>query len=33
MLSVLYGLTPQEAMYVRGITSMTPEQQAAAFGR
>ena len=32
MLSVLYGLTPKEAMYVRGITSMTPEQIAAAFG-
>jgi hypothetical protein len=31
MLSVLYGLSPQEAVYVRGVTSMTPEQLAAAF--
>jgi hypothetical protein len=31
--SVLYGLTPQEAIYVRGITSMSTRQQAAAFGR
>ncbi len=33
ILSVLYGLTPKEAMYVQGITSMSTKQQAAAFGR
>jgi hypothetical protein len=31
--SALYGVTPREAQYVTGITFMTPEQQAAAFGR